>query len=62
MNITPKKFSELLKKYPKSEVKVNKVLCFEGRMDMLLVHFRGKGYEISFPTNTLIKSGGEKYN
>ena len=49
MNITPKKFRKIQSKKPNTIVKINKVLEFEGRMDMLLVHFGNKQYEINYP-------------
>jgi len=55
MRIEPNEFMDLQMKYPNSEVKINKVLCFEGRYDVLLVHFRNKAYEVFYPTNTIIK-------
>ena len=48
MRIEPQEFVDLQMKYPNSEVKYNKVLCFEGRYDVLLVHFRNKDMKCFF--------------
>tara|TARA_B100000287_G_C20168973_1_gene597420 strand:+ start:24 stop:254 length:231 start_codon:yes stop_codon:yes gene_type:complete len=53
MNISPKKFRKIQRKNPNTIVKLNKVLEFEGRMDMLLVHFGNKSYEINYPPQYL---------
>ena len=53
MNISPKKFRKIQSKKPNTIVKINRVLEFEGRMDMLLVHFGNKQYEINYPPQYL---------
>jgi len=62
MKITPNEFYELQKKYPKCKVNYRQILSFEDRVDMLLVHFRGKGYEVWFPPNTLNKKKTKESN
>lgn len=56
MYISQKEFEKLKTKYPKSTIIINQLLCFEDRMDMLLVEFRGKRYEVEYPPNFFINS------
>ena len=53
MNITYKKFNQMLKKNPKTKCVFNRLIKFEDRMDMLLITFGGKNYEVEFPPNSL---------